>query len=174
MNRFLILISLLLSLFYFSCENDKVDPKDETDLNEETDTIIFYEITKTTETGAIISDDTTDWKFDDEWSETENSLFPTNIKNNCNSDNYNYSIIAYPNPCEDLFRLDISKPNEDRFSFRIVDRDYNILMSNDSIYSSSILIKTTDLEISDDTVRMYYKLIAQDCESKGHGDIKIE
>jgi hypothetical protein len=47
-------------------------------------------------------------------------------------------------------------------------------MSKDSIYDGSILIKTTNLEVTEDTVRMYYKLIKEDCELIGHGDIKIE
>ncbi len=166
MIRRMIIITIIIFLT-FSCEWEKVD-------NNADATITFNGITETTANGELISQDKSDWKLQDNWNDKENSLFIDKKENFCIVDNDNYSIISYPNPCNGIFKLYISKPDECRLGFRIVDRNFNVLFSKDSIFSNEMGINLNEFGISNDTVRMYYKFFGSDCELKGHGDIKIE
>ena len=83
-------------------------------------------------------------------------------------------IVAYPNPCKSIIRLDIAKPDSSRFAFRIVDKDFNVLVSHDSITAGAIAITLQEFNISNEIVRIYYKILKENCELRGHGDIKIE
>jgi hypothetical protein len=61
-----------------------------------------------------------------------------------------------------------------KFMLRIVDRDYNIITSTDSILPyRNHFFDLKDLNIINDTVRVYYKIINDNCELKGHGDLVI-
>ena len=166
MIRRIFIISIITFLI-FSCEKENVD-------NNKTDTILFNGITMTTVNGELISQDMSDWNIQESWTDKESSLFDEKKDNSCILENNNYSIISYPNPCEGIFYLHIAKPDESRLAFRIVDRNFNVLLSNDSIFSTSLAISLNDSGISNDTVRIYYKFLGSDCELKGHGDIKIE
>jgi hypothetical protein len=48
-----------------------------------------------------------------------------------------------------------------------------VLLSQDSVFSNGIAFDLNYLNIRNDTVRIYYKFLGQDCELKGHGDILI-
>ncbi len=162
MNR--LIFCLGLSLLIISCEKGKND--------ENQDNIVFGGITCTTYEGIIISKDTNDWKLNEFWNVNEVSLFVNQMENHCNNNDLEYSIIAYPNPCGGIFYLDISKPEESLFAFRIIDKEFNVLMSKDSI-RTSIAISLNDFGLMNDTVRIYYKFLGHECELNGHGDIKI-
>ncbi len=165
MNRLAFLLPVLL-IMIVSCEKEK--KKDNS--NE----IVFEGITMTDEFGNLINRDTTDWKFTDNWTDKESALFSEKRDNICSIENLNYSIVVFPNPCNSIIRLDISKPESSRFAFRIVDKDFNVLVSHDSIYWGAIGITLEEFNISNEIVRMYYKILGENCELRGHGDIKIE
>lgn len=148
----------------FSCEKEK----EESNTNE----IIFEGISITDVYGGLSSQDTTDWNLNDIWMDKENSLFTEKKDNKCSSDEY--SIISYPNPCDGIFLLRLTKPDDSRFAFRVVDKDFNVLVTQDSIMSNSIAISLEGFNVSNEIVRIYYKYFGMDCELKGHGDIKIE
>jgi arginyl-tRNA--protein-N-Asp/Glu arginylyltransferase len=94
--------------------------------------------------------------------------------NTCNNENTDYIIHpSYLNHYSTKFNLGFTKPAGSRFAFRIVDRNYNVILSLDSVYSNGLLIDVQGFDITNDTVRMYYKFFGPDCELKGHGDIKI-
>ena len=134
--------------------------------------IIFEGITWTSYIGETIIRDTTDWRFTDDWNDKENSLFGESTLL-CNSNGYDYSIFSYPNPCSHSTSIDLRKPDEMRFIYCFVDRYYNVLFS-DTTYSSRLNFNMDIFNISNDTIRMYYKLLGDNCELRGHGDIKIE
>jgi hypothetical protein len=164
MKKFMIFLSIF-SILAFSCKKENGDKNQ---------SFVFSGITSTNNTGEIISLDTNDWKTIETWTNNENSLFTEKKELWCISTTINYSIIAYPNPCNGIFNLHISMPDEARLAFRIVDKDFKVLVSRDSIFSTSMAINLSDLNISNDIVRIYYKFFGPDCELKGHGDIKIE
>ncbi|MHC1774907.1 MAG: hypothetical protein AB9834_05775 [Lentimicrobium sp.] len=159
------LLSILLFLLV-SCEKDKK--------NGNSDEIAFEGISITDDYGNLIFQDTTDWKFTENWSETESSLFSEKRDKTCTPENYDCSIVIYPNPCNSVFRFDIAIPDSSRFAFRIVDKDFKVLVSHDSIPRGAIGVTLTDFNLSNEVVRMYYKVLADNCELRGHGDIQIE
>jgi len=136
--------------------------------------IDFKGITERNENATLQSRDTTDWRLDDEWNETEHTLFEETAEKPCNSVTDSFFILAYPNPCGSVLRIDLYKPDTMRLAYRIVDSNLDILMARDSVYSNSFVINANSLGGSNDIVRMYYKLIDRNCELKGHGDIKLE
>lgn len=159
---------LIISSNLSSCKEDKnlADNKPEI--------IVFKGITLTDNQGWVIENDLSDWQLAESWNETENSLFAEKKTNFCDTANIGFKVVSYPNPCNDIFWLYISKPVETRFAFRLVDRNYNLLLSQDSVYSNGIAINVQRFNIKNDTVRLYYKFLGLDCELKGHGDIKID
>lgn len=171
-----ILISIIYVVVLLACkeenENASIDTK-----------IHFKGITKIDEEGYLTAPpDTTDWRFDDRWTAKEEALFPTHnqpLNLDCSA-----QIILYPNPFQDLFRINLQKmPQSSRLSIRLVDKDFNVLMKKDSIVRSITLIPyvivgkdTLGLATAGyDTLRIYYKLIdALNNEFKGHGDVLIK
>jgi hypothetical protein len=154
------LICAIFTLFISSCKNDEK-------------LIKFEGITKTDATGSLISKDETDWNFEENWINQENILFTEKKDISCNTGSFAYSIKAFPNPCKDIFFLHISKQETDRFAFRIVNNDFDVLASYDSIYSSGIAINLSEKNVNNSIVRIYYKVFGEDCELKGHGDIQV-
>jgi len=160
--RILVIVFLIGMILFLSC-------KKENDNN-----TIFTGITVTDNVGRISSRDTTDWKLFENWSEKENSLFDDNLNSACSTGDFDYSIIAYPNPCSGIINLHISKPETMRLAFRVVDKNYNVLITQDSLYSSTIAFNFSYIHISNETVRIYYKLYGESCAFRGHGDLKIK
>jgi len=156
---------LVMLLLIFSCNNeDAVEPVDD---------IIFTGITERDETGAKITNDSTDWQLIENWQAKEEALFEEAFSTVCDTAGYGYSILAYPNPCQDMITLRITKPTDSRVSFRIVDKDFNVVFSRDTTDAISIFLNTGAFNLAGDTARIYYKFIKQDCELKGHGDVAI-
>lgn len=172
MNRIIVSLAfvtiLIVSGFIISCEDDK------NNTNPKSDAIVFEGITVTDSLGKVTKNDPTDWKLTDIWTDKEDSLFSEKKVNSCNTGDFSYSISPYPNPCGDRFNLHISKPAETRLAFRIVDRNYKVLLSLDSVFVNGLAIDVKDFNITNDTVRIYYKFLGLDCELKGHGDILIK
>lgn len=155
----------ILTVFAVSCKDD---------VTKNPESIVFKGIRVTDVNGKVYENDPTDWLLAENWNETENSLFAEKRTNLCDTASIGYKVVSYPNPCNGIFNLYISKPIDSRFAFRIVDRNYNLLLSQDSVYSNGIAINVTKFNITNDTLRLYYKLFGLDCELKGHGDIKIK
>lgn len=165
MKKLSILLPVLLFMI-ISCQKEKN--------KDTTDEIVFEGITMTDECGNFMSQDTTDWKFTDNWTDKENALFIEKRDNICNINDFKYSIIAYPNPYDGIFSMEILKPENSRLAIRMVDQDFNVLISNDSITSHVIALTFRDLNLSNEIVRIYYKILSEDCELRGHGDIQIK
>ncbi len=169
LNASLSAISVLIVIILASsCERNNTVTK-----IKDPDVIIFKGITQTDNNGWVMTNDATDWVISELWNEKENSLFPESNVSSCDTSNDSFTVYSYPNPCYGVFSLIITKPAESRFAFRIVDRNYNVLLSLDSVYSNGLSIDVRGFNIVNDTVRMYYKFFNPDCELKGHGDIKI-
>ncbi len=135
---------------------------------------LFSGITETNSIGEKITDDKTDWKFDDTWNISEQSLFSKSYNNLCSTDTGNYTAIAFPNPCNDIVRLHFSVPKDKQIAFRIVDNNYNILVSQDTVDTDTdIWVNIKQLNISNEIIRVYYKIFGENCELRGHGDIQV-
>ncbi|HAN18194.1 MAG: hypothetical protein A2X13_07575 [Bacteroidetes bacterium GWC2_33_15] len=159
MKRSLISILIILAVIV-SCEED----------NENS---IFKGITETNDNGESIgSPDENDWNFSETWNETENSLFSEGYETVCDIDN-SYHIIAYPNPCENIFSISFYVAENKRVAYRIVKSDYEVIFSTDSA-SSTVAFNLNNLNVDNEIVRVYYKVFGENCELKGHGDIKVE
>jgi len=60
----------------------------------------------------------------------------TGMDHYCTVENFDHSIISYPNPSDGIFILNITKPDETLLAIRIVDKEFNVLFAKDSIYST--------------------------------------
>ena len=161
-----ILISAVFIVSLIACSKDKEDAKKDSK-------IIFKGITMMDEMGNSLSNpDTTDWRFDDKWTTEEEDLFA--VKNANSNQKCLTTIILYPNPFQDVFRINLNNfPNSSRMSVRLVNKDFKVLLKNDSIYGS-IYFWPSDVS-SYDTLRLYYKLTDPlNFEHRGHGDILIK
>ncbi len=135
------------------------------------DTVGFTGITTTNNLGVILSTDTTDWKFNEEWKPQESGLFTSNYPTACQP-GFNYRFTGFPNPAKDIFALSPSLPTSARIELRVVDQQFNKLLSMDSL-RGPVMIRGSDWNVKG-MVRVYYKLIDNNCEFRGHGDILIE
>ncbi len=160
---------LLLALVFFACKKDK-DP--EIEKPEESKKIYFTGITRTNSSGIIISTDSTDWKFNDTWVEQEEKLFSTTNETVCTTP-HTHNIFAYPNPSDGIFSLYVKKDSATHVQIRLVDQDFKVILSRDTVFTgiSLINVKATAPK---DTIRMYYKFIDGTCVRKGHGDLLIQ
>ncbi len=156
----LIPLTILLALL-FSCNTKELND------------IIFEGITKTDVKGQVISYDHTDWNFNDEWKDKEKNLFDIKHDTQCESGDIQYEIIAYPNPSAYSFFL-FHKIDENRsLSYKIVDKDFNVVLSKENAASNEQFLLDENKFKSGDILRIYYKVLGENCEMKGHGDIKI-
>jgi hypothetical protein len=137
------------------------------------DNIVFRGITQTNVFGTAISKDTTDWRVDDQWSKKEASLFSSSYQQNCKP-TAKYVVMAYPNPCQDRISLAIILPNTAQIELKIVNSKFEVLVSKENIKSSLMFDTTSWKKKNNDIVRVYYKIIDNGCEFRGHGDIMIE
>lgn len=163
MNKpfFILIITVLIS----NCKQENVSPQIEKK-------IYFTGLTKTDIAGDIITNDATDWKANDTWVKQESDLFTSSYQTTCNP-SHNYKIIAFPNPGNGIFFLFIDKTPSTRVALRLVDENFKVLISNDSITQTNIAFDAQRFGIKD-TVRLYYMFIENNCEFKGHGDILIQ
>ena len=132
----------------------------------------FSGVTVTDNLGVKLSDDPTDWTFTDRWSSKEAGLFQSSYPLSCTAST-TLSIIAYPNPSNGIFILEIAKPGTARLEIRLVDKNFNTLITNDAITSTAVQLNASTFGIKG-LVRLYYRLIDNGCEYRGHGDIKIQ
>jgi hypothetical protein len=154
---FLIVIPLLIG----SCkENATEEP------------VIFSGISVYDEFGVLISEDTTDWQLLDRWQSVEKQLFDEQMPF-CDTTGGGFSVFAYPNPCSEMLVLDFTQPGSHLISLRLVDQDFNVLYSKDTTVSNSWILNPEYLTFNGDMIRLYYKFSDENCEFRGHGDIRV-
>jgi hypothetical protein len=136
--------------------------------------LIFEGVTEMDKFGAVVGKaDSTDWRTDEVWTEKEKQLFKTTY-NEKGTSATKLKVMFYPNPCRGKSVLFLTKDSTTKLALRIVDKDFNVVMSSDSITDKALQLDLSSLA-QYDTVRMYYKLIdAQKNEFKGHGDVVLK
>jgi hypothetical protein len=123
---------------------------------EEIPTILFEGFTYRDVNGNLISEDTTDWRWDDSWTQFEHSLFNDIQKPLCPIEEAPQWVLrAYPNPITTDY-MNIGLLDNNRFSYRLVDKNFNVLRAYDSIYANVLQFNFENLD---------------GCEFRGHGDI---
>lgn len=141
--------------------------------------IIYKGITTTDISGAYTGFfDSTDWQLNDSWQIKEKQLFADyNLyKYDCPADS-NYLIVGYPNPTVDFeFKLHFEKDSTVRVDFRVVNQNFEKLISLDSLYKNNIAFTFRDIVGENDSIlRIYYRFVTgSNCGFIGHGDIQIE
>jgi hypothetical protein len=115
--------------------------------------------------------DTTDWKTGDVWNEAEEKLFADSYATNCTPP-HPYTITVSPNQCVNSFMAWFNKDSSTQVNMRLVDENLNVLLSVDSVTARAVAIDVSSFVKN--TVRLYYKFIANNCEFKGYGDILIQ
>lgn len=164
MRKFIFLLVTVCALYLISCKNSDNNSK-----------IVFSGVTKTDNFGTVQgSRDTTDWRLDDQWQDIEAKLFKESFSTGCtDSLKQRFRVMFYPNPARQKATLYVIKDSGIRFSYRLVDKDFNVIMSDDSFFGSTLSMNMSSFT-SDDTIRIYYKFITSDrCEVRGHGDIFV-
>ena len=155
MKKTIAFVILFTSLF-ISCEKEK----------ESENKISFTGITKT------------DWKFNDKWIDEEINLFASQYNRNCQK-TFDYKIIVFSNPNKGKFLINTKMPNTAMTEFRLVDKKFNKIISLDSIVTSDTF-NSKDIAFNVNSfnkkgmLRLYYKIIENNCEFQGHGDILVE
>jgi hypothetical protein len=161
MKNAMIFLGIIASIGIISCKDKGPEIK-------------FTGITGMDKFGAVVGKaDTTDWRTDDQWLDKEQKLFSENFSANC-ADPGKYRIMFYPNPCRSKSTLYAVKDSGVRVAIRLVDKNFNVIMSQDSVYVSSLSVDLSSFTLND-TIRLYYKFITPDnCEYWGHGDIFVQ
>lgn len=168
------LLAVLL-IFNVGCKKDNTNNPSS---GSSTNFPLFTGYTSTDNSGVPMGlTDPTDWINDTNWLPSEENLFPQyqNLINDFEHDTTIQIYPAYPNPTSSVTFFQLSKESDVRFSFRVVNKNFNTIASADSLYINSFGINTIDIASPTDTmVRIYYFFERNDsCLYKGHGDIKI-
>lgn len=179
MSNNLISIFIFLITFLFSCKKEK----ESTSSNNPVAKIDVSNITLTDYAGNIMFYvDTTDWRFDNNWTSEEFALF-TKPDSGQLADTKKSSITvhpAYPNPFKNILQLSIFHSKAVFFQLVITDSlltikdkfSFKNMNTSNSIFS----IKLSDTGYVNSTnYRLYYSFSSETDRNyyKGHGDIKI-
>jgi len=139
--------------------------------------IYFSGLTTVDENGSTLGEtDTTDWRFDDVWSDKEKSLFPVNTLLSCllKEDSLD-GVYLFPNPCKEVFTAGFKTPFGTSWHFRWVDEDFKVLKEFDLVNPppgfNYFQIQTESFP--QDTIRLYYEVLLGVCIKRGHGDILV-
>lgn len=158
-------VFLILMILISSCKEKADNPRAESK-------IYFTGLTQTDNIGWPITVDSTDWKTNDTWVKQEADLFTSTYQTDC-IQAFDNKIYQYPNPCSGTFILSFSKPETTRLELRLVDKNFKLVFSVDSIIGNTVQFNANAFGIKD-TLRLYYKFIENNCEFRGHGDILIK
>lgn len=112
--------------------------------------------------------DSEDWHLNDNWNSQEQSLFSGSSNSLCSSSS-SIQVMAYPNPNNGIFSVNANIDSTQTISFRIVNQNYEILNSR-NVSSSNVMF---NVNASNQIVRVYYKIIGNGCEYRGHGEVQI-
>ncbi|HEY4786815.1 MAG TPA: hypothetical protein VIH57_12240 [Bacteroidales bacterium] len=120
--------------------------------------------------------DTTDWKFNDKWSLTEENLFKINNSNTVATEtakpNATVVTAGYPNPAKTMICLAFQLESNMYYDLRIVDNNLNIKVQFDSVTYSFITINDSQFA-GNELYRAYYKIYSGNKVYRGHGDFKF-
>ena len=120
--------------------------------------------------------DTTDWKFTDSWSLSEENLFKKNTSSNMVTEtirpNSSYVVGGYPNPAKTLIYFAFQLEPNMYYDIRIVDNNLNIKLQFDSVKYSLITMKDSAY-LNNELYRIYYKVHSDNMVYRGHGDFKF-
>lgn len=133
--------------------------------------LTFTGITETNIYGEILSSDPSDWNLTDDWNRRENNLFEEGFEDIC-EDNVHFMLAAYPNPCSSMVNLAFPSSDSTRTAIRIVRSNFEVLFSLDSV-PGNIVIDCSNFDLQGEIVRVYYKVLGENCEYRGHGDIQV-
>lgn len=157
-----------------ACEKEREEPA-----TEASPMIQFGGVTLTDSNGIPLSNpDPDDWRLNVEWNDHEGKLFDGKAKDLC-SEGEKAFIAVFPNPASNLFGLTLGNMKDAfQINLRIVDRNYQAIKSYGPINLNegaiqNLLFNIEDIGITNDTVRLYYRLDFGNCEYRGYGDIII-
>ncbi len=121
--------------------------------------------------------DSTDWQLLDQWDEWESSLFagrPSGPAPVSAPDTFLF--FAFPNPSVYGWLIHTNQDSTSYFDMRIVNRQREILWSQNNITGNSLYLSPTSIAFSPDSselVRAYYRVIRSNgTVYQGHGDLK--
>lgn len=123
--------------------------------------------------------DSTDWIIREQWNAEILDLFGYAFPDSLPPLSNDVNIKPCPNPTTDVIYLKISTAAINyKFSYRLVDRYYNVIRSGDSIHipvlpayqTTDIPIDLTDIQ-TPDTFRLYYCFFYNNWAQMFHGDI---
>ncbi len=123
------------------------------------------------------NNDPTDWTLTENWSSEVKGLFYNldTVPYNCGQPDSTVSVsTGYPNPASVFMRVNFNYPNDYILDFRIINRDFEILLAVDSSETDNLLIDVDLDPLGDDNIyRLYYRVWNADCAYTGHGDFKV-
>lgn len=135
----------------------------------------FTGISRTDDNGQPLSSlDESDWRTDGAWQQEEKDLFDFTELPLCNGDGEVSP--AYPNPCSSVLNFRFVSSADELAYLRVVDKDFNILLKADSIPFQAG-VKNIALNFSafePGTLRLYYRIVGDGCEYRGHGDVIVQ
>jgi hypothetical protein len=171
--RIIILIGILTFIILYSCNKEN-----------ESNRLTF--ISGITELDSIANNigmiDTTDWRFTDTWTNTEEYLFNQNNPVHLSATekvrpSSSVVVIGYPNPVkasskEDMIAFCFQIESKMYYDMRIVDKYLKIKMQFDSIKYNFLYVKDSAF-LSNELYRIYYKVYSDNKVYRGHGDFKF-
>ncbi len=80
-------------------------------------------------------------------------------------------MFAFPNPNNGIFSINTKMPNSAIAEFRLVDENFNKIISLDSIVTSDTF-NSKDININVRSFKGY--IIENNCEFQGHGYVLVE
>ncbi len=176
MKKNILFLFLLIWFILHSCKKDKdTTLLDNSNVNNPP-SIIFSGITWRDLIGVPMGPvDTTDWRLDDNWCQTEKDLFSNwNYNTNCTI-NDSIFIFAYPNPTSRLFYIYIgNKDTTTKVEMKLLNQHFEQVFINESYNLNHFYfdLDSLDSNLSDTIFRLYYRFIDMDsCLKCGHGDV---
>lgn len=174
---------LVVSIIFSACEEETATPP----------LPVFTGITERAITGETVGNiDNSDWTLDYYWSQVEKDLF-SNYNDLIHDYNaYNMTILAYPNPTNDVVKLLVHSIENVNITMVIVDSQFNQIMSGNynigadssqiqqdssvtTVAPSPSITLTYNLNSTspgNNLRRFYYIATRNDtCFFKGHGDV---
>lgn len=135
----------------------------------------FSGITSTDLLGVVIgAGDSTDWTLNDTWVAEEKALFAdiNDYAQGCPPDTGIGVFPVFPNPDNGVFTLSTTQSTGTRVAYRIVDQNFNLLSTSDSLEADTLQFNLPNAgSPTQPLIRMYYMFVVGDsCAYLGHGD----
>jgi hypothetical protein len=171
--RPIVLIGILTYIIIYSCNKE----------NESNGLITISGITELDSIARNIGmTDTTDWRFTDTWTSTEENLFKQNNPAHLSATekvrpSSSVVVIGYPNPVkasskEDMIAFCFQIESNMHYDMRIVDKYLKIKVQFDSVKYNFLTVKDSAF-LSNELYRIYYKVYSDNKVFRGHGDFKF-